>query len=108
MDKKSWIYPHPLPIPPPSTPRTPAFPPPSTSISPPQRVSMAPFSDTQTPQPEPEISTPHPSSSVAITLKQVKELVSLFSETLTSQLQNIQSQNNELKNEMQGLKTQNL
>ena len=57
--------------------------------------------------PEPQLSTPPSRSSVPITFEQVKELVSSLFDTFTYQLHNIQSQNIELKNEMQGLRAQN-
>ena len=107
MDKKNGSDPHPSPISPPPAPRTSTSLPPRTSISPPQRVSTPSFIDTQAPLPELELSTPPPSSSATITFEQVRDLVSLLSETFTSQLQNIQNQNTKLKNEMQGLKVQN-
>ena len=87
-EEEKWIRkvgfdPPTSPIPPPSAPRISTSPPLRVSISPPPPI------DTQILVPKPEISTPHPPSSIPITFEQVKDLVSSLSETFTSQFQNL-------------------
>ena len=98
--RKLGSDPHPLSIPPPSALRTSTSPPPGASISPPQRVSSPSLADTQTLLTEPQPSTSPTRRFVHISLDHVKELVSSLSNTFTSQLQTIQNQNTELKDEL--------
>ena len=93
-EKGKWIrkiIPEPLPsnIPPLPTLKTSASPPPSTLISPLPRAPSPPLVDTQT-----LLTEPQPSTSP---IEHAKELISSISDTVTSQLQTILSQNSELK-----------